>query len=181
MGKVCELVGVVIDGNPKENRFINGERFMTISVSFRNTIIPVLFSEYNNVEHYEEGVKLRVTGCVMSDKNNGTLPVFYFYANKIELADYDEESTNEVNFSCTVTKVKEFTTNTRCIDILPLVASDSSPLKTTSILNLCARNADARKLKDKPKGYTITGKGYLTPYRDIYEIYITEIESIVDK
>jgi len=180
MGKVCELIGQVLDGTPVENRVIDGERFFTIKVSFRKTEIPVLFSEYIDVSGFEKDAKVRVTGCIMSDIRSGELPVFYFYANKIELADLDEELTNEVKFSCTVTKVKDFQTNTRCVDILPLVAADSSPLKTTSILYLCARNADARKLKGKPKGYTITGKGYLTPFRDVYEIYITEVENVTE-
>jgi hypothetical protein len=178
MGKQSELIGEVIDGKLKHNRTIGDEEFDTILVSFKGTQIPVLFSHFVNSTDFENGSKLKITGCLISDIAEGKLPVFYFYANSIELADLDAETTNEINFSCTVTKVREFQSNSRCIDILPLVAADGSPLNTTSVLYLCARMQAARKLRNKEKGYTIVGRGYLKQFRDIYEILITKVENL---
>lgn len=178
MSKVSELIGSVVDGTLVPNRIIDNEQFYTIQVSFRDTVIPVLFSQFVNEESFTPDTKLKVTGCVMSDIAGGQLPVFYFYANAIEVVELDSEETNLVNFSCTVTKVREMKSNTRCVDILPLVAADGSPLSTTSILYLCARNGIARKLKTKEKGYTITGSGYLKQFRDIYEIYVTNVDNL---
>lgn len=178
MGRVSELIGEVVDGTLVENRKIDGETFYTIQVSFRGTVIPVLFSSFINDTVYPVDTKLKISGCIMSDIKEDTLPVFYFYANSIEVVDIDEESTNIINFTCTVTKVREFKTNGRCIDILPLVGADGSPLNSTSVLYLCARAQVARKLKDKPKGYTLTGTGYLKAYKDIYEIYIVDVENL---
>ena len=178
MGKVSELIGVVVDGTPTPNREIDGEKFNTIKVSFRDTVIPVLCSEHVNTTVFDKGTKVKVVGCLMSDIEDNQLPVFNFYANSIELTDMDAESTNLINFSCTVTKVREFKTNSRCVDILPLVASDGSPLHTTSVLYLCAHSSVARKLKDKKKGYTISGTGYLKAFRDIYEILIVNVDNL---
>lgn len=178
MGKVSTLIGEVVDGKLKKNREVDGEEFYTIQVSFRGTEIPVLFSKFVNDTEYPENTKLAVTGCIMSDISGGKLPKFYFYANKMEVVDIDEETTNIINFTCTVTKVREFKTNSRCVDILPLVGSDGSPLSSTSILYLCLRSSIARKLKDKPKGYTLTGTGYLKPYKDIYEIYVATVDNL---
>lgn len=178
MGKVSELIGEVVDGKLTLNRTIDGEDFYTISVSFRGTVIPVLFSQYVNDKVFEAGTKLKVVGCLMSDISEGKLPVFYFYANSFEVLDLDAETTNVINFSCVVTKVREFKTNSRCVDILPLVTSDGSPLNTTSVFYLCARGSVARKLKDKEKGYTVTGTGYIKSYRDVYEIYIMDLENL---
>ena len=178
MGKVSELVGIVTDGKLTPNREIDGEKFNTIKVSFRETEILVLFSEHVNSQEFPKDAKVKVIGCLMSDIAEGKLPVFYIYANSIELVDIDTETTNLVNFSCTVTKVREFKTNSRCVDILPLVASDGSPLHTTSVLYLCAKASIARKLKDKPKGYTISGTGYLKAFRDIYEVYIVDVDNL---
>jgi hypothetical protein len=58
------------------------------------------------------------------------------------------------------------------------VAADGSPLNTTSVLYLCARMQAARKLRNKEKGYTIVGRGYLKQFRDIYEILITKVENL---
>lgn len=178
MGKVSELIGEVVDGKLKENRKIDGETFYTIQVSFRDTVIPVLFSSYVNDTEYPKNTKLKVIGCLMSDIKPGNLPVFYFYANTITPAEIDEETTNIVHFSCVVTKVRDFKTNNRCVDILPLVGSDGSPLNSTSIFYLCTRSAIARKLKDKPKGYTISGSGYLKQFRDIYEINVISVDNL---
>jgi len=178
MGKVSVLIGTVVDGKLKSNRTIDGEKFFTIDMNFRGTIIPVLFSEYVNNEEFEEDTKLQVTGCLMSDIAENQLPVFYFYANSFEKVDIDAETTNVINFSCTVTKVREFKTNGRCVDLLPLVTSDGSPLNTTSVFYLCAKGSLARKLKDKAKGYTITGTGYLKAYRDVYEVYIMTVDNL---
>ena len=178
MSKHSELIGSVVDGSLVPNRVIDGEQFYTILVSFKDTQIPVLFSEFVNTTVYEKDTKLRVSGCIMSDIGEGKLPVFYFYANSIEVESLDSEECNIVNFSCQVTKVRPMQHNARCIDILPLVASDGSPLRTTSILYLCARTGLARKLKNKEKGYTITGSGYIKQFRDIYEIYITKVDNL---
>lgn len=177
MGKVCELIGSVVDGELRVDRMIEDEVFYTVTMRFKDTVVPVLFSSYINSENLVTDTKYAVKGCIMSDIEQGNLPVFYFYVNSMKVVDMDSETTNIVSFSCTVTKVKEFDTNSRGIDILPLVGSDASPLSSTSILYLCARKSLARKLKDKPKGYTITGRGYLKQYRDVYEIYIMDIEN----
>lgn len=178
MGKVSKLIGCIIDGKPKLNRTVDNEDFYTIDVSFRDTVIPVLYSQYlTDTEEFEKDTKIEVTGCLMSDINEG-LPVFYVYANSIESADIDAETTNKVTFSCQVTKVKDFSADSRCVDILPLVTSDVSPLDTTSILYLCARGSLARKLKGKEKGYVIEGEGYLKAFRDIYEVYITHVDNL---
>ena len=178
MGKVSELIGKVVDGQRQLNRTIADEKFYTILVDFRGTVIRVLFSEYVSTKDYENDSKIKVTGCLMSDIADHKIPVFYIYGNTIESVDIDTETTNEISFSCTVTKVKEFKSNGRCVDILPLVVADGSPLSTTSVLYLCARSKVARKLKDKEKGYTITGVGYLKTFRDIYEIYINHVENL---
>lgn len=178
MSKASELIGQIVDGNIQPNRVIDGEQFYTIDVSFRDTVIPVLFSSYVNSCNFENDSKVKVSGCLMSDVSRNKLPVFYFYANSIELVDIDTETTNTLNFTCLVTKVKEFGPNNRCEDILPLVASDGSPLHSTSVLFLCAKGNIARRLKDKEKGYTISGKGYLKPFRDIYEIYISHVDNL---
>lgn len=180
MGKTSTLIGSVVDGNPVENRVINNEKFYTIKVSFRGVPIRVLYSQYVYTNVLEPETKIQVTGTLISDIRHGEVPDFYFYANKIDVVDIDVESTNEVNFRCTVTKVRDFIVNAHCVEILPLVASDSTPLGTTSILYICARADIARKLKDREKGYLLTGKGYLKPFRDIYEIYVNEA-SIIDK
>lgn len=176
--KVSVLIGSVVEGTPKLNRTIKGERFYTVKVSFNSTVIPVLYSQYVNDKEFEKDTKLKVTGCLMSDIADGKLPVFYIYANSIEVESIDCEECNLLNFSCTVTKVRDFKTNNNCTDILPLVASDGSPLCTTSILYLCAKHSTARKLRNKKKGYTISGNGYLKQYRDIYEIYIKDVDNL---
>lgn len=178
MGKVSELVGKVVNAKPVQDREIDGEQFFTIDVQFRDTTIPVLYSSCITDKEFEEGTKVRVTGCLMSDVKQKELPKFYFYANSIVSADMDEETTNEINFSCNVTKVKEISADSHCVDILPLVASDSTPLDTTSVLYLCARNGLARRLKNRERGYTITGRGYLKQFRDIYEVYITHVDNL---
>ncbi len=178
MGKISEIVGVVVDGTLVKNRVEHGEVFYTITVRFCNTEIPVLFSAYVNTTVFENDVKVKVTGCLMSDIRNVKLPKFYFYANKIELEDIDAECTDVINFSCTVTKNKGFGMNSRCEEILSLVGADKTPLGSTSILYLCVKGKSARCLKDKEKGYVIIGKGHLKAYRDIHEIIVTEISNL---
>lgn len=176
MSNVSTLVGNVLNGKPEFNREIDGEKFYTIDVEFKSVTIKVLISEYICAGRVFED-KISVTGCLMSDVyRKGKLPVFYFYANKIVAADMDAEVNNLVNFSVTVTKVRDFNHNEQCKDILPLVGSAGSPLSTTSVLYLCTINSLARKLKDIPKGYTLTGTGYLKKFRDIYEIYVQDAE-----
>ncbi len=181
MSRVSTLVGVVIDGQPKEDKVIDGEQFYTIDVSFKDNIIPVRFSSYVSTTVFETDSKVKVTGCLMSDiKNNRKQcnPKFYIYANSIELVDIDTECTDVINFTCVVNKVREFQVNSKCVDILPLVASDSSPLRTTSVFFLCAKHALARRLKNKEKGYTLSGKGHLKVYKDIVEIYIIDVDNL---
>lgn len=178
MGKVSELIGEVVDNELKLNRSVDGEDFYTIDVSFKGTVIPVLFSVYVNKTEFPISTKLKVTGCLMSDVSVGGLPVFYIYASNLEVVDVDCETTNLINFSCQITKVKEFKTNTRCVDILPLVGAAGSPLNSTSVFYLCAKSSNARKLKDVPKGYTLVGSGYLKAYKDVYEVYITDVENL---
>ena len=178
MSIVSTLIGEVVNGKPVWNRNISGEDFCTIEVSFRDTVIPVLFSSLVYDKDWDTSSKVSVTGCLISDIRDGKLPVFYFLANSIKSVDMDLETTNEINFSCTVTKVRELKMDSRCTDILPLVASDWTPLDTTSILYLTVRAATARKLKDKKKGYKITGKGYLKEFRDIYEISVNTVDNL---
>lgn len=176
MSTVSKLVGNVIDGKPKFNREVKGEKFYTIDVQFLEAKIKVLISEYLVKESYD-GV-IEVTGCIMSDFKKKELPQFYFYANSIQNVDLDTPLTNELNFAGEVTKVGDFTTNARCRDILPLVMSTSSPLETTSVLYLCTRDRTARMLKDKSSKYNVEGTGYLKQYRDVYEILVTRIEVV---
>lgn len=176
MSNVSTLIGNVLKGVPELNRTIDGEKFYTIVVEFKSVVIPVLISEYICADRVFED-KISVTGCLMSDVyKKGKLPQFYFYANSIEAADMDAEVNNLINFSVTVTKVREFKHNDQCKDILPLVGAAGSPLSTTSVLYLCTINALARKLKDVPKGYALKGTGYLKQFRDVYEIYVQNAE-----
>lgn len=178
MGVITEIVGVVTDGALVKNREYKGETFYTIKVKFLSAEIPVLFSEYVNSTVFDTDSKVKVKGCLMSDIITGSIPKFYFFANSIEPVDIDTDCSNEVNFLCTVTKVKKLTPNSRCEDILPLVCADKSPINTTSIIYLCVKGADARKLNGREKGYVIQGKGQLRTFRDVYEIWTTEISNI---
>ena len=176
MNKQSVIVGAVIDGTPKLNRTVRNEKFYTIVVEFKGTEIPVLISEYNLREEYSDTIQ--VTGCVMSDFKKGELPKFYFYANAIENVDADTPLSNEIYFCGKVTKNRGFTTNARCRDILALSLSDMSPVCGVSVLYVSARDAVARKLKDRPVPYEVAGRGYLKAYRDVYEIIVTEIEEV---
>lgn len=173
MRKVSVLIGEVIDGNPKEYFKVNDETFKAIHVAFLDAKIDVVISEYVAEASYNG--KVRVTGYLASYVEKGKKPVFYFYANTIEEAEADADITNEVNFFYTVTKVNPAKVNSRGVDILPLVVSDYTSLQTTSVLYVCIRGKDARRLKTRPKGYTIEGKGYLKQYRDIYEVITTSV------
>lgn len=177
MGKVSTLIGNVLDGVPKFNRSIDGEKFYTIDVEFKEVRIKVLMSEYVSAGRTFED-KISVTGCLMSDVHKGKLPVFYFYANAIESVDLDTELTNTINFTVTITKVREFKQNDRSKDILPLVGSNGSPLCATSVFYLCTINSLARRLKDVPKDYVLSGTGYLKAFRDVYEIYVQDAEIV---
>lgn len=171
MSKTSTLIGSVMDGTPILDRNINGENFYKILVEFRNAKIPVLMSEYTKTQSVYSG-KVKITGSLISDVVKGQLPVYYIYANEIEEADQDEDITNEINFVCHISKSNGFKQDTRGRDILPLVGDNNSPLNTTSVYFICLRDADARKLKNKPVGYTIEGVGYLNSYRDVFEIYV---------
>ena len=176
MSKQSVLVGTVVDGTPKLNRTVHNEKFYTIDVEFKGTVIPVLISEYSLQEAYSDTIQ--VTGCVMSDFKKGELPRFYFYANDITNVDADTPVTNEINFCGKVTKNRGFTTNSRCRDILALTLSDTSPVGGVSVLYVCIRDTSARELKDHSVPYEVEGKGYLKPYRDVYEILVTEINTV---
>lgn len=174
MSKISTLIGEVLDGKPKFDHEVNGEKFYTISVQFLDAVIDVMFSEYILEEQFTD--KIQVTGYLASIPRKGENPRFFFYGNKIESVDIDTPITNELNFSYRVTKVGKFKQNQRCMDILPLVAADYTALRKTSVLYLCARGQVARKLKGKEKGYYLNGKGYLKQYRDIYEVLIVELD-----
>ena len=178
MSKISKLIGTVVDGKPKFDHEADGEKFYTISVQFRDALINVMFSEYLLESQFKD--KVCVTGYLASIPSKGERPNFYYYGNKIESVDIDTPETNELNFTYRVTKVSEFKVNRRSVDILPLVASDYTPLHTTSVLYLCARGKVARKLKGRKAGYYISGTGYLKQFRDIYEIIFTELEDISD-
>lgn len=176
MSKISKLIGTVMDGEPKFDHEADGEKFYTITVQFRDALIKVKFSEYLLGPRFAD--KVCVTGYLASTPSKGERPDFYFFGNKIESVDIDTPETNELNFAYRVTKVSEFKVNRRSVDILPLVASDYTPLHTTSVLYLCARGKVARKLKERKAGYYISGTGYLKQFRDIYEIIFTDLEDI---
>lgn len=178
MSRICDLVGVVVDGTLVEDRVVNGEVFYTIKVEFVDVEIPLLFSAYNNTTVFENGTKIRVKGCFLSDVKEQQLPKSYIYATSIEIEDIDAEPSKEINFSCTVTKVKDGKVDHRCNEVITLVASDMSPLDTITILSLSVRGAYARRLKGRKKGYAIKGCGNLKKYRDIHQIDVTEITNM---
>lgn len=169
------ITGEVVDGTVTHNRTVSSEAFNTVLISFRNNVIPVLFSEFLDFPECKAGDKIIVTGTLMSDWEVGKPTTYYFYASKFELTDIDAETNNEINFDVFVTKVKELTTDGRGRDILPLMANKRSPLHTTSVLQLCAIDETARKLSRNKKGFQLSGKGYLKSFRDIFEILITSI------
>lgn len=176
MSKISELIGEVVDGKPKFSHVTEEEKFYKIRVQFLDAEIDVVFSEYIMDDVTEFRDKIKVTGYLASTPVKNSNPEFFFFGNRIESVDIDTPITNELNFSYRVTKVGEFKQNQRCMDILPLVASDYTALHTTSVLYLCARGKVARKLKGKTKGYYVNGRGYLKQYRDIYEILIVELD-----
>lgn len=178
MSKVSTMIGVVVDGKPEYDRTINGEAFHTITVNFRGTQIRLLYSTIVCTRTFKENTKVKVVGCVMSDTRRRKVPDYYFYCHSIEEVDVDSELTNTINFSSVVTKVGDFKVNSRCEDMLPLKTFDSSPIRTTTLLTLYVKGAFARRLKDKPKGYTIQGSGYLKKYRNGYEVIVTEVTNI---
>ncbi len=184
MGKVSELIGTVVCGQPEYDRTVDEECFNTIQVKFRGLQISVLYSALTCTSQFRDGTKIKVVGCLMSDVRKNKYPKFYIYAHSISEVDIDSAPTNLIYFSCMVNNVREYTTNSRCIDILPLVATDTSPIGTLSVLYLCARKGDARRLMNIEKGYTLEGWGYLKCYRDVYEICImkiTNLEEILTK
>lgn len=174
MSKISKLIGEVVDGDPVFAFEEDDEQFFKIRVKFLDAEIDVLFSEYIIQGSYSG--KVEVTGYLASDfvKNNEIN--FYFYANSIEAVDLDTPVSNTVEFTYKVTKVGQLKANRRAVDILPLVVSDFTARKTTSVLYLCIRGKWARKLKDKDKGYYISGKGFLKQYRNVYEIIVMDLE-----
>jgi hypothetical protein len=177
MSKISVLVGEVVNGEPtlfnRLNQEIKNEKFYYIEVQFLDAKIKVVFSEYIKQEKYYG--KIAVTGYLASLLNEEGKPDFFFYANLIESVDLDTPITNEISFTYKVTKTSRFKANSRGVDILPLVVADYTAQKTTSVLYLCARGQVARRLKDKPHGYYITGNGYLKQYRNIYEVIVLDL------
>ena len=174
MSKVSTLIGEVVEGEPVFSHEYDGEQFFKIRVKFQDATIDVMFSEY--IIQGKFTGKVKVTGYLASDVVKGSDPRFYFYASIIESVDLDTPTTNEITFSYKVTRVGEFKVSSRGVDILPLVASDYTTFKTTSVLYLCIRGKGARKLKDKEKGYYISGKGYLKQCRNAYEVIVMKLE-----
>lgn len=173
MSKLSTLIGEVIDGEPKLHHTTDGENFYTISVSFLDATVDVMFSEYIKQDYYEG--KVSVTGYLASTPRRGTTPYFYIFGSKIESVDIDTQVTNELEFTCKVTKVGDFKVNKRAVEVLPLVASDYTVNHTTSVLYLCLRGKDARRLYSKKPGYYLAGRGYLKQYRNICEIRVVEL------
>ncbi|MCM1215115.1 MAG: hypothetical protein NC548_11415 [Lachnospiraceae bacterium] len=174
MGKVSKLIGEVIAGEPVFWDEIDEESYYKIRVRFLDAEIDVVFSEYI-LQGMFSG-KVEVTGYLASRITKGEKPDFYFHANLIESVDLDTPISNKVTFAYKVTKVGKFKVSQRGVDLLPLVASDYTAQHSTSVLYLCVRGKGARKLKDKEKGYYISGEGFLKQYRDIYEIIILNLE-----
>ena len=174
MSVVSKLIGEVIDGTPRDYLILNGEHFLAIEVMFLDAPIDVLVSEYVKQESYSG--KVEVTGYLASTPSKEGHPTFYFMANSIENVPDDTPISNTVNFKYKVTKVSKFKANSRGIDLLPLVVADYTAHQTTSVIYMCLRGALARKHKDKPAGYYISGEGYLKHYRDIYEIIVMDAE-----
>lgn len=179
MSIISTMYGEVLDGEYKFHHEVGDEKFYTINVKFRDAIIDVMLSQYLREDLPLKG-KVKVTGFLASIPARKDVPYFYFYANLIERVDVDTPITNDVKFNYKVTHTSKFKTNNRGVDMLPLVASDYNPLHQTSVLYLCARDVNARMLKDRPMNYFITGSGYLKQYRDIYEILIHTVEEIKD-
>ena len=174
MGKISTLIGEVVDGVPKlHHTDSDGEHYYTIKVQFLDATIDVLFSEFVKKDSFED--KISVTGYLASEPRRGDKPYFYFFGSKIESVDIDTPITNEINFTCKVTKVGDFKVNRFGVEVLPLIGSDYTVRHTTSVLYLCVRDKDARRLYNREKGYYLTGKGYLKQYRDIYEIRVNEL------
>lgn len=178
MGKVSTLIGSVVTGETEFNRTINNEDFYTVLVNFRGTKIDVLYSKYTYPGVFTKDTKIKVVGSFMSINKRNDFSDYYIYAHSITEVDFDEDTTNLINFSCTITKVKNMTVGARCNDTLPLIGKDKSPLNSVSVIYLCVRDADARRLQSKPPGYVIQGKGYIKKYRSIHEILVTEIENL---
>lgn len=170
MSNVSTMVGTVIDGIPVDFKTVHNERFKKIVVDFGGVSIPVVYSEYINNASEIIG-KISVTGCLASNVKRNEYPSFFFYANTLEAADEDAESSNIISFELKVTKSKGFQQNSNSRDILPLICSTGNPVKGRSVIYLCLMNSAARKFKDKPVGYIIKGTGELRAFRDVYEIY----------
>lgn len=174
MSKVSKLIGEVVDGTPRDYARLSGELFKAITVQLLDARIDVVISEFVAEEQYSG--KIEITGYLASNAQKGSSPIFFLFANEIQNVPDDTPITNKVQFRYKVTKVSKFKSNSRGVDLLPLVAADYTAHQTTSVIYLCIRGINARKLKDKKPGYHITGEGYLKQYRDIYEIITTDIE-----
>ena len=173
MSIVSKLVGEVIDVSPRDFARISGETFKAITVQLLDAKIDVVISEFVAKESYEG--KVEITGYLASKVQKGTVPLFFIFANEIVEVPEDTAITNKVQFRYKVTKVSKFKVNSRGVDLLPMVAADYTAHQTTSVIYLCVRGLNARKLKDKKPGYYVAGEGYLKQYRDIYEIITTEV------
>lgn len=174
MSKISTLVGEVIDGIPVfHHEGQDGERFYKIKVNFAGTEIDVVFSAYTKKDEYKD--KIAVTGFLASRTAKYKVPDFFIFANKIVNVDIDTTTTNEICFQGKISRVGQMNTSLKGVDALTVYISDYTPLKSTSVLYICAKDKFARMLQHTPKGTYITGKGNIKPFKDVYEIVLSEI------
>lgn len=183
MGLACTIIGEIVDPTATVDRLCGDkslgeveEKFYTVQVNLRSCTIPMLISEFN-LDKVVIG-KVKITGSLFSDCIPSQLPRFYLYANKLEAAEPDVELTNEVAFTGTVTKVKEASVDAFGRDVLPMYVSTVSPLNTESVLYLALKNQLARVNKNRKPRFKVRGTGYIKPFRDVYEIHVTQLEVI---
>ena len=181
MGCVCEIIGEITDTTTVIDRVCGDkslgeveEKFYKVDVNLRQCTIPMVISEFN-LDKIIKG-KVKITGSLFSDCVPSQLPRFYIYANKLEPADPDVELTNEVAFTGTVTKVKPASVDAFGRDVVSMYISTVSPLNTESVLVL--KGQMARINKTKSPRFKVNGTGYVKPYRDVYEVLVTQFEVI---
>lgn len=182
MTRVSSLIGCIHDPTPILDRQIGDEtfgdtveKFYTVECELRKCSIPLLISEHN-LDCLAKG-KVRITGSLFSDYVGPPLPKSYIYVNNIEPVSPDTDLTNEVNFSGTVTVVKNMTVDAASRDTLPIVLANTSPLNTPSILLVTLKDGNARRNKGKKPKFSLSGTGYLQKYKDVYEIHAKNIQT----
>lgn len=180
MTRVSTLIGFIKNPEPVFDRTIGDEtfgdqleKFYTVECELRKSSIPLLISEHN-LDCLVKG-KVSITGSLFSDYVDIPLPKSYIYVNKIEPVSPDTDLTNEVNFSGTVTVVRDMTVDSVSRDTLPIVVANTSPLNTPSILLVTLKDGNARRNKGKKPKFNISGTGYLLKYKDVYEIHAKNI------